>query len=208
MSKNTSRGWSFSLYPSLLGSASTLDKLHWGNIAIHHLWSTCITNWWPFYPIRGGVIDSGRGSCFPGKISSQYHPDSPIYAWMDAWCKFQARSARTSGLVESRLYSLGVPHLTTTDDVYQGYYIPKGSMVFANAQYVRQLHTFTSWYELGSLISAMLHNEEEFPNPGEFIPERFMKDGHERTDIVDPFIVGTFGFGRRFVSISIFIHPF
>lgn len=54
----------------------------------------------------------------------------------------------------------------------------------------------------------MFYNEEEFPNPGQFIPERFMKDGHLRTDILDPFVVGTFGFGRRFVSISIFVSAF
>lgn len=28
----------------------------------------------------------------------------------------------------------GVPHLTTADDVYKGYYIPKGTIVIANIQ--------------------------------------------------------------------------
>jgi hypothetical protein len=46
-------------------------------------------------------------------------------------------------------------------------------------------------------FSAILHNEAEFENPEKFNPERFMKDGALRTDIIDPFSVATFGFGRR-----------
>ena len=29
-----------------------------------------------------------------------------------------------------------IPHLTTEDDVYDGYFIPKGTIVFGNAWYV------------------------------------------------------------------------
>ncbi|XP_006457263.1 hypothetical protein AGABI2DRAFT_123130 [Agaricus bisporus var. bisporus H97] len=70
---------------------------------------------------------------------------------------------------------LVIPHCTTADDVYEGYYIPKGSIVLANAH-------------------AMLHNPDNYPNPVEFRPERFMKEGVE---ILDPFTAGVFGFGRR-----------
>ncbi|KAF9443824.1 cytochrome P450 [Macrolepiota fuliginosa MF-IS2] len=73
---------------------------------------------------------------------------------------------------------MGVPHLTTGEDVYEGYYIPKGSFVLANAY-------------------AMLHDENTFPNPTEFKPERFIKDGVISNDIPDPESVATFGFGRR-----------
>lgn len=31
---------------------------------------------------------------------------------------------------------MGIPHTTTQDDVYEGYFIPKGSMVLANIWYV------------------------------------------------------------------------
>ncbi|KAJ3554391.1 hypothetical protein NP233_g12431 [Leucocoprinus birnbaumii] len=73
----------------------------------------------------------------------------------------------------------GLPHLTSGEDVYDGYYIPKGAMVFANSY-------------------AMLQDEETFPNPRSFKPERFMNaDGTLRTDILDPESVATFGFGRR-----------
>ncbi|KAJ3567140.1 hypothetical protein NP233_g6558 [Leucocoprinus birnbaumii] len=70
------------------------------------------------------------------------------------------------------------PHQTTEEDVYMGYYIPKGCIVFANTY-------------------AILHDEEVFPGPEEFQPERFLKDGKIRDDILDPEFVATFGFGRR-----------
>lgn len=31
---------------------------------------------------------------------------------------------------------MGIPHTTTQDDVYEGYFIPRGSMVLANIWYV------------------------------------------------------------------------
>ncbi|KAF5346780.1 hypothetical protein D9756_010416 [Leucocoprinus leucothites] len=71
------------------------------------------------------------------------------------------------------------PHLTSSEDVYEGLFIPKETVVFANAY-------------------AMLHDEETFPKPEHFNPERFMNDdGTLRTDILDPETVATFGFGRR-----------
>ncbi|KAF5356850.1 hypothetical protein D9756_006808 [Leucocoprinus leucothites] len=72
----------------------------------------------------------------------------------------------------------GVAHVTTVEDVYAGYYIPKGATIIANAY-------------------AMLHDEEVFPNPKEFDPDRFIKDGVLVEDILDPMVTATFGFGRR-----------
>ncbi|KAF8269892.1 CyP450 monooxygenase [Lactarius quietus] len=68
---------------------------------------------------------------------------------------------------------LGVPHRLTEDDVYNGYFIPAGSMVFYN-----------SW--------AILHNSETYPEPLKFKPERFL-DPTSRP----PFPEAGFGFGRR-----------
>jgi len=73
---------------------------------------------------------------------------------------------------------MGVPHMTSKEDVYEGYYIPKGCIIFANAY-------------------AMLHDEDIFPNPTEFDPQRFMQDDALSTDILDPTTDATFGFGRR-----------
>ncbi|KAF9457687.1 cytochrome P450 [Collybia nuda] len=53
---------------------------------------------------------------------------------------------------------LGFPHYTTADDEYNGYRIPAGSIVMAN-----------SW--------AMLHDETIYPEPFEFNPDRYIKDG-------------------------------
>lgn len=69
------------------------------------------------------------------------------------------------------------------DDVYDGYFIPKGSIILANA-----------W--------AMLRNEDEYgPDPDAFNPERFLNDGQLNMDIRDPSNMA-FGFGRRYVCAA------
>ncbi|KLO09888.1 cytochrome P450 [Schizopora paradoxa] len=68
-------------------------------------------------------------------------------------------------------------HMTTEDDVFQGYQIPAGTLVFAN-----------SWK-----IAAMAFNPEYFPEPHKFKPERWLQksvQGPRPNDFV-------FGFGRR-----------
>ncbi|KAJ7039665.1 cytochrome P450 [Mycena alexandri] len=72
---------------------------------------------------------------------------------------------------------LGLPRIVRGEDVYRGYRIPDGSIVFANA-----------W--------AMLHNETMYPNPGAFKPERFLREGKLNPAVMDPNIAA-FGFGRR-----------
>ncbi|KAH6908764.1 cytochrome P450 [Coprinopsis sp. MPI-PUGE-AT-0042] len=73
---------------------------------------------------------------------------------------------------------LAVPHLNTEEDIYKGYRIPKGSIVTGNA-----------W--------AMLHNEQDFPEPLAFRPERFLNpDGSLNNSVRDP-CDAAFGFGRR-----------
>ncbi|KIK59232.1 hypothetical protein GYMLUDRAFT_227258 [Collybiopsis luxurians FD-317 M1] len=73
---------------------------------------------------------------------------------------------------------LGVPHLVTRDDIYNGYFIPKGSVVISNA-----------W--------SVCHNEEDYPNPNQFNPSRFLDaEGKHNPNLQDP-SGATFGFGRR-----------
>ncbi|KAF7348404.1 hypothetical protein MSAN_01794400 [Mycena sanguinolenta] len=68
-----------------------------------------------------------------------------------------------------------LPHATSDDDIYEGYFIPKGTMVLPN-------------------VWAMTHDESMYPNPDRFDPERFLNaDGHLNADDQ---ILG-FGFGRR-----------
>jgi len=73
---------------------------------------------------------------------------------------------------------IGVPHRLMEDDIYEGYFIPKGTTVIAN-----------QW--------GMSHDESMYPNSMEFRPERFLdvpdvKDGGPR----DPNTIA-FGWGRR-----------
>ncbi|KAK0484583.1 cytochrome P450 [Armillaria novae-zelandiae] len=68
-------------------------------------------------------------------------------------------------------------HKNMRDDVYNGMFIPKGSTIIPN-----------SW--------LCLHDENDFPEPDEFRPERFT-DGHKLfKDIPDPRDFA-FGYGRR-----------
>ncbi|KAF7348413.1 hypothetical protein MSAN_01795500 [Mycena sanguinolenta] len=68
-----------------------------------------------------------------------------------------------------------IPHAVSDDDIYEGYFIPKGTMVLPN-------------------ICAMVRDESVYPNPDRFDPERFFTaDGQLNTD--DQILA--FGFGRR-----------
>ncbi|KAJ7512087.1 cytochrome P450 [Mycena galericulata] len=70
---------------------------------------------------------------------------------------------------------LGIPHSLSEDDVYNGFFIPKGSTIMYN-----------QW--------AMCRDERVYPNPQEFKPERFIApDGTLITENFPP----TYGFGRR-----------
>ncbi|RXW20708.1 hypothetical protein EST38_g5165 [Candolleomyces aberdarensis] len=72
---------------------------------------------------------------------------------------------------------LGVPHSNSEDDEYDGFFIPKGTIIFQN-----------NW--------AMMHNPDVFDKPFDFIPERYLKDGQ-----IDPSVpdaeAAAFGHGRR-----------
>ncbi|KAJ7467466.1 cytochrome P450 [Mycena latifolia] len=66
---------------------------------------------------------------------------------------------------------IGVPHFLGVDDAYRGYRMPAGSVVIPN-------------------VWAILHDENVYPEPYKFRPERFLVDGNP-----DP--QAGFGFGRR-----------
>ncbi|KAG2154162.1 cytochrome P450 [Suillus bovinus] len=69
----------------------------------------------------------------------------------------------------------GIPGATTTSDIYKGYFIPEGVVLFTN-----------TW--------AITHDAKKYPCPDEFKPERFLhKDGSLTSDMMH---IG-FGFGRR-----------
>jgi cytochrome P450 len=89
-----------------------------------------------------------------------------------------------------------IPHRVIEDDIHNGYYIPKGSLIIPNI-----------WLVLSSLFGMltrfnglnwgrfMLNDPRTYANPSEFNPERFLaKDGKEPE--TDPRTI-CFGFGRR-----------
>ncbi|KAF8465421.1 cytochrome P450 [Gautieria morchelliformis] len=70
------------------------------------------------------------------------------------------------------LVPLGFAHATTQDDIYDGYFIPKGAMILGN-----------SW--------LILHDEAVYgPNTDDFIPERFLDPNVKYPN-------AAFGYGRR-----------
>ncbi|KDR74419.1 hypothetical protein GALMADRAFT_99443 [Galerina marginata CBS 339.88] len=73
---------------------------------------------------------------------------------------------------------LGLFHAASTDGYYDGYFIPKGSMLAPN-------------------VWAILHDETIYgPKSTDFIPERFLtEDGERNYNVPDP--DAAFGFGRR-----------
>ncbi|THU92603.1 cytochrome P450 [Dendrothele bispora CBS 962.96] len=72
---------------------------------------------------------------------------------------------------------LGVPHRVISDDVYEGYFIPKGTTVVPN-------------------VGAILHSEELYQDPLKFNPDRFLRNDKDSKLPPDPELF-TFGFGRR-----------
>lgn len=71
---------------------------------------------------------------------------------------------------------MGVPHRSLKDDVYNGYVIPAGSFVYANAR-------------------AMTHDDAVYKNPDDFDPDRYSP--LEQGGRGEPLPNGQFGFGRR-----------
>ncbi|KAG2041161.1 cytochrome P450 [Suillus americanus] len=69
----------------------------------------------------------------------------------------------------------GIPHTTTTSDIYKGYFIPEGL--------------------------AMAHNKKKYPNPGEFKPERFL---HEDGSLTSDTMPLGFGWGRQSYFLAMF----
>ncbi|KAI0677671.1 CyP450 monooxygenase [Trametes maxima] len=82
---------------------------------------------------------------------------------------------------------LGVPHRTIADTVYNGYFVPRGTVVISN-----------SW--------GLSRDPQEYPDPEEFRPERFLGSNPAK----DP-MAYVFGSGRRicagrhFADASLFI---
>ncbi|KAJ3545421.1 hypothetical protein NMY22_g2456 [Coprinellus aureogranulatus] len=75
--------------------------------------------------------------------------------------------------------TIGVPHLSAQDDIYNGYFIPKNTTIIVNQR-------------------ALLYDPEVYPQPDRFMPERFLSQDGKTHDpsVRDPQTI-VFGFGRR-----------
>lgn len=71
---------------------------------------------------------------------------------------------------------LGLPHRALDDELYDGVFIPRGALIYANAK-------------------AMTHDERIYKHPDRFEPERFLPAGAGGRG--EPYPRGQFGFGRR-----------
>ncbi|KAH7917591.1 cytochrome P450 [Leucogyrophana mollusca] len=72
---------------------------------------------------------------------------------------------------------LSLPHATSSDDTYEGYFIPKGAVVIIN-----------TW--------GMTHDETRYPDAASFKPERHFNPDGQLKDEPIPVNLG-FGLGRR-----------
>lgn len=72
-------------------------------------------------------------------------------------------------------FPLTVPHVAEEDDIYKGYFIPKGTIVYPN-------------------VWAMTHDNTKFEDPETFIPERFIDEAGKLKENMRTL---AFGFGRR-----------
>lgn len=86
---------------------------------------------------------------------------------------------------------LAVPHAVEEDDIYEGMFIPRGTVVMGN-----------TW--------ALMHDEEVYPNAMTFDPERWLLEGKINESVQDPRIA-IYGYGRRicpgrhFADASVFL---
>ncbi|KAI9507132.1 cytochrome P450 [Russula earlei] len=95
--------------------------------------------------------------------------DKPRLPYIEAMCKELARWQMVT--------PMGVPHASTHDDVYRGFFIPKGSIHYL------------------LFVKAVLHNPDLYPDPETFKPERFLNEDGTFRD--DPTIALAFGVGKR-----------
>lgn len=95
----------------------------------------------------------------------------------------------------------GTPHVNTEDVEYNGFLIPKNTYILPNAWYVSlSVHPF---HLLKRDHRAIMHSEEHFARPWDFIPERFLgKDGCIDKSLPDS-EMSAFGYGRRYVLASL-----
>ncbi|KAF8258555.1 cytochrome P450 [Lactarius quietus] len=109
--------------------------------------------------------------------------DRPRLPFVDAMCREVLRWRP--------VVPLAIPHSAMEDVLYEGFFLPKGAMVYGN-----------TW--------AIFHDPSIYPEPDVFKPERFLNSDGSLRD--DPLLLSAFGYGKRicpgrhFVDATLFIY--
>src|SRR5579863_3972503 len=88
-------------------------------------------------------------------------------------------------------YLVAAAHRVTKSDVYEGHFIPAGSMIIPNVWYASPRTSFVWCLFSPIVLRGMLHDPEIFPEPERFYPERWFSKN------VPAFPIQAFGFGAR-----------
>ena len=90
----------------------------------------------------------------------------------------------------------GIARCTSEEDVYEGYTIPKGTIVMPNIWYVGPGLLGPRSYSLTQILSRAIAFSKLGPyDPQDFVPERFLEKTEEAP--IDPTTSWAFGFARR-----------
>ena len=92
---------------------------------------------------------------------------------------------------------LGLAHKVIADDEYNGMRIPKNTTVLPNVWFVSQFSDAST--SCLSVRRGILHDEENYPDPMSFKPERYYCEPSRPG--VNSYPSESFGFGRRYVDI-------
>jgi len=84
--------------------------------------------------------------------------------------------------------------MATEADEYNGYYIPKGTVIIGNSWWARLYCLLPSFIQ--ALPRSILHDPGTYDDPFIYDPGRFLKDGTIDPSVRDP-MVAAFGYGRR-----------
>ena len=86
--------------------------------------------------------------------------------------------------------------MASEDDEYNGYFIPKGTVVLGNAWYAFHPPPPSLNHQVTTISRAILHDPTAFSEPLEYRPERYLKDGQLDPNTRNPGCA-VFGFGPR-----------
>ena len=86
--------------------------------------------------------------------------------------------------------------MVSAEDEYNGYRIPKGSIVVGNVWSVHTTMLIAS-HSSSAVSRAILHDEKQFPDAMAFKPERYLMPDGQLDPTMHNAELAAFGFGRR-----------